>query len=256
MLGYLLAALAGLVLGGLVNLLANWLPQFSRTDRERHAEEQDTTDEVTETGAVSPRPTLFRYVAVEIVMVAAGLYLWQREGLTPMFGILLFYIALFLLVAVIDIEHLLVLDVVMIPAFIFALLEIVVSRRVELRDALAGYAVGQIILMGFYLLARVYLWIVNASRETPVTAVPFGFGDVTLVTFCGLVVGIPDVIFLVVLMILFGGIIAFLYLIVRSVILRSYKAHTAIPYGPSIILAAVVMLLWGDVAIRLMLGGR
>ena len=56
-------------------------------------------------------------------------------------------------------------------------------------------------------------------------------------------------------MILLGGAMAFLYILARLLIFRNYKAHAAIPYGPAIILAASLMLLWGDQIGYFMLSG-
>ncbi len=192
---------------------------------------------------------------MEIVLAVLAAYLWSRSGTTVLTAALLVYMTVFTLIAVIDIEHRLVLNVVMVPAFAVALVEVLFSGRIPVLSALAGYAVAQIIVMGFYLLGGLYLKAVNARRETPVTEVAFGFGDVTLATFCGLVVGFPGVTLMLVLMVLLGALFALLYIVSRGLFARGYRAHTPLPYGPSIILAAVIMLLWGADVIRLALGG-
>ena len=161
----------------------------------------------------------------------------------------------FALIAVIDIEHRLVLNVVMYPAFAIAILEVLLSGRDGAIDAFAGYAIAQIVVLGFYLLGHVYLWLVNTRRGEPVDEVAFGFGDVTLATFCGLVVGYPRVLFMLILMILFGGLFALLYVVYRAMGAREYRAHTPLPYGPSILLAATIMLLWGREVAQLLGGG-
>ncbi len=247
MVSYILAALVGLILGGWIGLLADWLPKLNRDLRgDSQAQEAELPDSSESTkGRWYQRFVQPRYIAVELVMAIACLYLWRREGLTPMLGILVFYVALFVLITVIDIEHRLVLDVVMLPAFVIALLEVALSNRLSLQNALVGFAVGQIVVMGFYILGIIYLWIINAGRKEQVREVAFGFGDVTLATFCGLVVGYPRVVVMLVLMVALGGLIALLYLLYRAIIARDYKAHTPLPYGPSIVLAALVMLLWG-----------
>jgi leader peptidase (prepilin peptidase)/N-methyltransferase len=256
--GYVLSALGGLVLGGAVNLLADWLPQFRR-EPEAEGQESDAPVETGEeevAGEKPPRSRLVRYVAVEIVMLAAGAYLWHREGLSPMFGVLLFYVALFLLIAVIDIEHLLVLGVVVGPAVVVVVIEVLLGGRIRLRDALAGYAFGELVVTGIYYLARGYLRLINRNREDAITEPPFGGGDVMLAAFCGLVVGFPDIFFLLILMILFGGALAIIFLIIRLIVSRRYKAHMPMPYAPAIALAAITMLLWGEQVSRWMLGGR
>lgn len=263
----IIAVVVSLLLGGVVNLLANWLPQFSRTYQERLEEGEDDGEESAPAAAESPSPAidesaenaqerspLFRYIAVELVLALAAVYLVGREGLTPMFAVLLGYLAIFILIAVIDIEHLLVPDIVIVPAFVLALLELTFNDRLSFQRALMGYAVGQLIILGLYLLARVYLWVVNTARSKPVSAIPFGFGDVTLVTFCGLVVGFPHIIYLLFLMIIFGGALAVLVILGRSLIFRKYQAHTAMPYAPAILLAAAVVLLWPERVLALLTG--
>ena len=239
--GLILAALVGLALGALVNWLASTLPA------RRHTAET--------AAAADARRPLARVIAVEIVLAVLAAYLWSRSGTTVLTAALLVYMTVFTLIAVIDIEHRLVLNVVMVPAFAVALVEVLFSRRIPVLSALAGYAVAQIIVMGFYLLGGLYLKAVNARRETPVTEVAFGFGDVTLATFCGLVVGFPGVTLMLVLMVLLGALFALLYIVSHGLFARGYRAHTPLPYRPSIILAAVIMLLWGADVIRLALGG-
>ncbi len=248
MLGYLLTLLFSLLVGLLVNWLADWLP----AQREQSVNEDEKPTPIP---PFTSRLVSARYIIVEIVIAAIGLYLWHREGLNPMLAVLGFYLAVFVLIAIIDIEHKLVLNSVMFPAIAIALLETLIGSRIRFTEALSGYAMGQVVVMAVYVLGAIYLWIVNTQRDDPIDEVPFGFGDVTLATYCGLVVGFEHVIHMLVLMILLGGVIAFLYILVRLLILRNYKAHTAIPYGPSIVLAASLMLLWGDQVGYFMLSG-
>jgi len=244
--GIVAASLGGLALGALVNWLATVLPA-------RRAAQMDAGTPA-ETPAPAGRPVA-RIVAVEIVLGALAGYLWWRFGASVMFGVLLFYVTVFTLIAVIDIEHRLVLNVVMLPAFVVALLEVFLSGRREPVEALAGYAVAQIVVMGIYLMGHVYLNAVNARRGEPVTEVAFGFGDVTLATFCGLIIGYPGVIVMLVLMVLFGGLFALLYVLGRMLFAKGYRAHTPLPYGPSIILAAMVLLVWSKELARQLGGG-
>lgn len=244
-LGIVAAILGGLLLGALVNWLATWLPA------KRAAE---LSDDPAGQAAPAPRPVA-RMVAVELVIGALAGYLWAQHGASAMFGALLFYVTVFTLIAVIDIEHRLVLNAVMFPAFAVALLEVLLSGRRAPLDALAGYAVAQIVVMGVYLMGHVYLRVVNARRGEPVTEVAFGFGDVTLATFCGLIVGYPGVLVMLVLMVLFGGLFSLLYVLGRVLATRGYRAHTPLPYGPSIILAATILLVWNKELARLLGGG-
>ncbi len=254
MLEYVLAGFVGILLGGAVNLLADHLPCYrSQGGRGEQVEEAAEAAESVESGH---RRLLPRHFVVIALLAGIAIYVWQRWEAPFMIAAQLFYLALFVLVAVIDLEHRLVLSIVMLPAFALALVEIAITRRVALADALVGYAVAQIAVMIFYLGGSVYLWAINAHRDEPVREVAFGFGDVTLATFCGMVLGYPAVVHMLILMVLLGGVIGLIYLLVRGVIHRRYEAHMAIPYGPAIVIAAAMMLLWGDRIAYWVMGGR
>ncbi len=258
LLEYALAAVIGLALGVAVNWLANVLPGAagrqppSETLDGKAAPAAEESDLAAAEGPTAQQRSLtgVRYVLVELVLAGFAVALLVHEGWSVLFGIHVAYVTFFALVAVIDIEHRLVLNVLMLPAFAVALVEVLVSGRVKPLDALAGYAIAQILVMGFYLLGEVYLWVVNSGRDEPITEVAFGFGDVTLATFCGLVVGFPRVVPMLVLMILFGAVFALLYLLIQAMVSHRYHAHTPLPYGPSILLAATLLLVWGEAVAR------
>lgn len=244
--GYILAALSGLALSVPVNLLADVLPRRSASLAH---ELGDAPSEETEPEA---RP-LVRYGLVAVVLAVLLAYLWGREGLTPTFGVLAAYTGIFVLIGIIDIEHRLILTSILLPGFVFALLEIVIGGRIRLLDALAGYAIAQMIVMVVYLMGEVFLWFINrgSDPEDQVEEIAFGLGDVSLATLCGFIVGFPRVVPMLILMVLAGGILAFLYLAARTLLGRGYRAFTALPYGPAILIAATLMLLWGPEMARL-----
>lgn len=250
-----MAVIAGIALGILVNYLADTLPRFRVQDDESE-EVLDTPGEaleaepvVAETAPLAWSPARLlspRALAVIAVLIVASVGLEQRGDTLVQTAFLYVYIALFTLIAVIDIEHKLVLTVVMIPAFIIAFIELLVTRRLTFASALAGYAFGQIVVMAIYLAGALYIWLINARRTEPIRDVAFGFGDVTLATFCGLVLGLPWALPMILLMVLIGGAMALVFLVVRLLIVRKYQAHMAIPYGPAIVIAAAAILLWGE----------
>jgi leader peptidase (prepilin peptidase) / N-methyltransferase len=266
--GIAIAVIVGLIFAVLVNMLADVLPTYRMQDSDNendivagdeHTDSADETVEVKPAGRWSWSPASLlsiRSLIVTMLLGAASIYLCQREASPGLAFVYVFYIALFTLIAVIDIEHRLVLTVLMIPAFILALIEIAMSRRIAIADAMIGYAVAQIVQLSFYMLGALYLTIINARSNEPIREVAFGFGDVTLATFCGLVVGFPDVIYMLVLMILIGGTMGFVYLVIRLIISRRYQAHMVIPYGPAIVAAAALLLLWGDSIVPYLMGVR
>jgi leader peptidase (prepilin peptidase)/N-methyltransferase len=240
--GYLLAVLLGAICGVPVNLLADRLPGSA----------SDTPEEVIlqQTKPGRQRLAWLRYAVVEAVLVAASIYLWWRYSPSLLYAVHLLYLAIFTLIAVVDIEHRLVLRSIMLPAFAFALAEVLLSGRIEPLNGLAGFAIGQIALMAFYLLGEGYLRLVNARRAQPVEEVAFGSGDVTLGTFCGLLLGYPLIVPMLVLMVLIGGALAAAFVLVRLAVARRYQAHMPLPYGPAILLATTLLLLWGPAIAR------
>jgi leader peptidase (prepilin peptidase)/N-methyltransferase len=79
-------------------------------------------------------------------------------------------------------------------------------------------------------------------RGKQIHAVAFGFGDVRLGGFIGLVLGFPDVLAALLVAILLGGLGGILYWFVSAVLLRRYSLFTAIPYGPFLVLGAMYIM--------------
>jgi leader peptidase (prepilin peptidase)/N-methyltransferase len=75
--------------------------------------------------------------------------------------------------------------------------------------------------------------------------VAFGYGDVRLGAFIGLVVGFPGVLSAIFVAILLGGLAGLLYWFVQAVIRRRYSMFTAIPYGPFLVVGAMWILFFG-----------
>ena len=68
-----------------------------------------------------------------------------------------------------------------------------------------------------------------------------GFGDVNLAGVLGLLLGWPGIVLGLLLAILIGGVVSLVYLVVMAV-LRRYHTFMAIPYGPFLIISAILLL--------------
>ncbi|MGD8737633.1 MAG: prepilin peptidase, partial [Anaerolineae bacterium] len=157
------------------------------------------------------------------------------------------YSTIFVLVIVIDLEHRLILNVVMYPAWGLAILgSLIHPTRMFPVLALIGGAVGFGLLYLIYLSGKLFVRILSRRRGKPINAVAFGYGDVRLGLFIGLVVGFPDVLPAIFLALLLGGLAGILYWFVRAVILRDYSAFTAIPYGPYLAAGAMLVMFFGS----------
>jgi len=186
-----------------------------------------------------------RSLAIIVVAAACAAFLWLRYGATwDMLAYAVYWIN-FLLVTVIDLEHRLILNVVILPAVVIAIAGALVTTTPGLQRALLGGATGFIFIFLIYLLGIVFGKVVARRRGRPLDEVAFGQGDVKLAAFIGLVTGLPGVVFALVIGIFLGGIVASGVLLWQMFVRRRYAAFTAIPYGPFLVAGGLIMMLYG-----------
>jgi leader peptidase (prepilin peptidase)/N-methyltransferase len=141
----------------------------------------------------------------------------------------LLYGAIFALVLITDLERKLILNVVLFPAILLAIVASLLTPGMTWWSALAGGAVGFV----FFLVAAL---VGNALFGSGA----LGGGDVKLAAFVGLITGFPLVVEALVLTILIGAAVSLVLLVAR---VRGLS--DPIPYGPFLVAGAVVTLLWG-----------
>ena len=256
-----LYASLGFLLGILINLLADQLPRWRRVWRVPFCPYcEEVRPAWTWSGTLAylrlkpecqhcGAPISWRHPLVELVMAGLFAFIWTQHGQgdpSPLLIPYSVYSAIFVLIFVIDIEHKLILKMVMIPAWILGLLGSLIHPHPRFfYQALIGGVLGYSLLWLVYQLGVLFVKVMGRRRGKPVNTTAFGFGDVRLGGFIGLVVGFPDVLHALFIGILLGGLFAFVYLFVAAVILRSYKRYTAIPYGPFLILGAMWIMFFG-----------
>ncbi len=150
------------------------------------------------------------------------------------------YIAILLLIIVIDLEHRLILNVVVYPATLLALggSLLLPPRENTLPAALAGAVVGFALFYALYWLGgRLF------GRGA------LGFGDVKLAMLLGAMLGFHRILYVLVLAIVLGGAVSILLLLAGRAGRRTY-----LPYGQYLAIAGIVMLIWGS-AIMAWYGG-
>ena len=178
------------------------------------------------------------------VEIAAGLIfalLYWHFGLGPELGIMAFYACVFIVVFVIDLERGLILNKVVYPAMIVALLLALVPQpwltRWIVINGVANAALGGGV--GF----AIFLVIAIVSRGG------MGWGDVKLVALIGLAVGFPLVLFSIIVGAILGSIVALALMIARK---RRFRE--TLPFGPFLALAAMITLFWGSDALSWYMG--
>jgi leader peptidase (prepilin peptidase)/N-methyltransferase len=175
---------------------------------------------------------------VELATAVIFALLYWHYGLSAQLGVMAFYACLFTIVFVIDLEHGLILNKVVYPSMVVALLLALIPQSwltqefwltPAIKPGIASAALGGGI--GFV----VFLLIALVSRGG------LGWGDVKLAALIGLATGSPLVFVAIIMAAILGGIVA-----VGLLISRRRKRREAIPFGPFLALAAMVTLLWGS----------
>ena len=185
-----------------------------------------------------------RTVIVELVGIVGAVLLYVRDARA---SVLLPGIAVgsvFLLIAVIDIEHRLIPHVVVFPAALgLGVLQTLDPSRGAIKTLVGGLAgAGSFFLL--YLLGEAFARLLARARGRSLDEVAFGFGDVTLAGLIGLIVGWPAVVLALLVGILTAGLFSLGYLLVMLA-RRRYTAFTPIPYGPFLILGASLVYYGG-----------
>jgi leader peptidase (prepilin peptidase)/N-methyltransferase len=195
-------------------------------------------------------PLSLRSVVVELATPVIFVGLLWRYGATTQLGLLATYSAILILVTVTDLEHRLIQHAVMAPALLVAMAGGFFNAEMSARRAFLGGAAGLLVLYGMYLLAQPVSRILARLARRTVEDVPFGFGDVTLGAFIGLITGLPGVFVALIIAILSAGAVAALLILIRAAILRRYDALTTMPYGPFLALGGFVVMVYGSDILR------
>jgi leader peptidase (prepilin peptidase)/N-methyltransferase len=185
----------------------------------------------------------WRSILVELAYSALFAWLaWSPQAGLPWYqGCLL--LAYFGLVAVIDLEHRLILHPVSLAGAALGLGFGWLHHG--LVATLAGGAAGFGVMLALYAFgAGLMNWLARRRGET-LEEEALGFGDVNLGGVLGLILGWPAVIAGLALAILLGGAVSLVYLLYKLA-RRQYSLNTAIPYGPLLIAGAVLLLFFRD----------
>jgi len=185
----------------------------------------------------SHRP--WRTWAVELFYVAASLWFWVYPPFHLSFWPGLLLLAFFGVVFVVDMEHRLILHPVSIFGAVLGLILGISMRGIWM--TLLGGAVGFGVMYGLYWFGDIFARWLARRRGEVLTEVALGFGDVNLAGVLGLLLGWPGIVAGLLLAIIIGGIVSILYLIIM-VILRRYHSFMAIPYGPFMVISAILLL--------------
>jgi leader peptidase (prepilin peptidase)/N-methyltransferase len=171
-------------------------------------------------GAPIPR----RILLVEAVTGLLFVLLWYRYGFSLWLLLATIYTCFFIVIFFIDLEHRLVLNRVIYPAIVMALLAIPFTPNHNVVELLGGGAIGFGLL---FLIAAIY-------------PAGMGMGDVKLATFIGLVVGFPAVFAALLISFVAGGVAG------GGLLLTGLKRRKdPVPFAPFLVTGGMVAMLYG-----------
>jgi leader peptidase (prepilin peptidase)/N-methyltransferase len=178
---------------------------------------------------------------VELAMgMGFGLLSWY-VGLTPELAVALFYFCLLLTIGVIDLEQGLILNWLVYPAIVIALVISVFSPDLTnehfIIPSIVRAAIGGGI--GFVL----FLLIALVSRGG------MGLGDVKMAALMGVMLGYPVIFVAVFLAVISGGLVA-----IALMLLKVKGRKQTIPFGPFLALGTFLALFWGQMIMDWYLG--
>jgi prepilin signal peptidase PulO-like enzyme (type II secretory pathway) len=264
----LLALVFGFVGGVIVNLLADYLPA-------RRYHYLASADPFVSRSAVPPLPVFIPrradgrpwplplWSGLIATLTRAPVYDPARRvrristelGLAVVFGwiasvygghrslpFLLFYAAVFALVAIVDTEYRWILPETIWPPALVAIAEAAFWPRVSLETSLRGGLYGFLSLFALYILGILFSRLVGVVRRRRIGRTVLGFGDVRMATLGGLIVGWNAIGPALLIMILTGAIAALVFIANRLLRSGHYRVFSAIPYGPYIVIGFAAML--------------
>jgi leader peptidase (prepilin peptidase)/N-methyltransferase len=252
-----LYALIGLVVGGVINILADVLPHRRKPVRGPLCPACD-----------QPRPTIqalatiayltgkrtcpscgrsiaVRNVIVELGTAALFAFLYTYYPVSDLLSLIKlalasFHVSALILVTVTDLEHRRIPNRAIVPAMVIAALTSWLWFWHEYwYVAFIGGAIGY-----------AFFWLAAVIGGRFIGRGAMGGGDVKLAAYVGFITGFPGIIVALIVTILAGGLISFALLLIRIVNLRS-----GIPYGPFIVIGGIVTMIWGPQILGRFFGG-
>jgi len=240
--GLLIALVAGLASGFLVNVLATRLAASRpllgplRCTRDSHPLKAwqflPLAGYVRQGGRCSTcgKALSLSYPLVEVGMAAIFAVLFAVEGWSLPFVFHAFYAAVLMLVLVIDWKHRDIYLSVIAVGTLVGLLGSLVLPGIGILNALAGAAVAGLFFMLAYLLAKILF---------PRVEEPLGLGDVYLALMMGTMLGFPNVVGALLIGPLLAGVAVLMLLLSRQ-----RKMGDLIPYGVALCIAALLFLVY------------
>lgn len=164
-------------------------------------------------------------------------FLYWKFGPGLELVIALIYAALFLVIFVIDLEHMLVLDKVVYPGMALALVFSLLWPGIRGLNLPGGWAIDKLAssLVGGIIGAAAMALPLIFYRQG------IGLGDVKLAALVGLMIGYPFILVALLLAVISGGLVAS-----GLLVFKIKKRSDPIPFAPFLAASTMITLLWGQ----------
>jgi len=184
-----------------------------------------------------------RVWVVEILIILATIWLWTNPSSRLDFIPGLMVLVYFSIVAVIDLEHRLILHPI---SLVGSILGIFIGVWLHgWLSTLIGGLVGFGIMLTLFIIGVVFVRTIIRKRRPGFDEEPLGFGDVILSGILGLFVGWPGIVLCLIVGILIAGLGVILYILGRMVT-HHYQSFDFVPYGPFLLAGAFILLFLRD----------
>ncbi len=181
-----------------------------------------------------------RHWIVQLGSLLLIMFIWNFRSSIELNFIPAFLVVMyFILVAVIDYEHRLIIHQLSLPGAILGLWAGISLHGIT--STLVGGLAGFICMLILYLFGSVFISWLARHRQKTLGEEALGFGDVILGGVLGLYIGMPGIIISIMLAILSAGVVSLIYLTVM-ILKKEYHSNLTIPYGPFLILGAFALL--------------
>lgn len=235
--------LLGWGMGLVLNYLADVLPVFrklTQTQCTKCNERIDWKEYISGTacGHCGQRRPI-RFWVVQILTATIFMLVWHWPPIRLGFWLSIFLFSFFGLIAIIDIEHRLILNPTSI-AGIFILLPIGIIWNGWI-STLIGGAAGFGIMLAIFGLGILFNRLISRMRGQTIEEEALGFGDVNLAGILGLLLGWPKIGIGLFFAIFLAGIVSG-FILIGKLLTRTYQAFAPIPYAPFLLISATVMV--------------
>lgn len=179
-----------------------------------------------------------RYPLVELLTGILFVAVWSRFGLSWMTLVFWIMVGGLVLATFVDFDHMIIPDTVSLGGMVFGLVASALVPELhgvtDIGDALIKSFIGLVAGFGS-------LWLVSVVGKMIFKKDAMGFGDVKLLGAMGALLGVPGVVYTVLVSSLLGTIVGITLIVAGG---RAWQSR--IPYGPYLAAGAVSWVLGGD----------